>query len=128
MRLIVFATAWVLGISVARGFPAIQPPIWLAYTLAAAIIWLLFTRRLPWWFLASLLAFAAGGFRLSLLPQNSDIAQYNGYSGTITGLVVERPNLREDRVQLRLASETIFVNGQHAETSGLVLVDASAAL
>lgn len=125
MRLIVFASAWVLGISVARVLPAIQPSIWFASTIAAGIIWLLCRRRLPWWILAGLIAFAAGGLRLSLLPQNSDIAQYNGYSGTITGLVVERPNLREDSVQLRLASETIFVNGEHHETSGLVLAEAS---
>ncbi len=124
MRLIVFASAWVLGISVSRVLPAIQPPIWFASALAAGFIWLLFRRRLPWWLLASLLAFAAGGFRLSLLPQSSDIAQYNGYSGTITGLVVARPRFREDRIQLRLASETIFVNGETAATSGLVLVEA----
>ena len=124
MRLIVFASAWVLGISISRVDPAIQPSIWFTSTMAAGIIWLLFRRRLPRLILAGLIAFAAGGFRQSLLPQNSDIAQYNGYSGTITGLVVERPNLREDRVQLRLASETIFVNGKHAETSGLVLVEA----
>ncbi|MCY3914694.1 MAG: ComEC/Rec2 family competence protein [Chloroflexi bacterium] len=124
MRLIVFASAWVLGISVSRVVPAIQPSIWFTSAMAAGIIWLLFRRRLPWWILAGLIAFAAGGFRLSLLPQNSDIAQYNGYSGTITGLVVERPNLREDRVQLRLESETIFVNGKHADTGGLVLVEA----
>lgn len=124
MRLIVFASAWVLGISVSRVLPAIQPSIWLASSLAAGVIWLLFRRRLPWWLLASLLAFAAGGFRLSLLPQSNDIAQYNGYSGTITGLVVERPKLRHDRIQLRLASESIFVNGETAETSGLVLVEA----
>ncbi|MCY4062865.1 MAG: ComEC/Rec2 family competence protein [Chloroflexi bacterium] len=124
MRLIIFASAWVLGISVSRVLPAIQPSIWFASTMAAGIIWLLFRRRLPWWILASLIAFAAGGFRLSLLPQSSDIAQYNRYSGTITGLVVERPKLREDRVQLRLTSESIFVKGEHVETSGLVLVEA----
>ena len=124
MRLIVFASAWVLGISVARVLPAIQPSIWFVPTMAAGIIWLLFRRRLPWWLLASLFAFAAGGFRLSLLPVNSDIAQYNGHSGTITGLVVARPRFREDRIQLRLSSETIFVNGESAETSGLVLVEA----
>lgn len=125
MRLIVFASAWALGISVSRVLPAVQPSIWLASTMAAGIIWLLFKRRLPWWILASLIAFAAGGFRMSLLPQTSHIAQYNGYSGTITGVVGERPKLREDSVQLRLASETIFVNGETAETSGLVLVETS---
>ncbi len=124
MRLIVFASAWVLGICVSRLLPEIQPFIWFALVFAAGIVSLLFRRRLPSWVFASVFAIAAGGFRLSLLPQSSDIAQYNGFSGTITGLVVERPRLREDSIQLRLASESIFVNGEHAETSGLVLVEA----
>ena len=124
MRLILFASAWVLGISVCRVLPAIQPSIWLASILAGGVVWLLCRRRLRWWAVASLLAFAAGGFRQSLLPQSSDIASYNGFSGTISGLVVAQPKLREDRIQLRLSSETIFVNSRLHETSGLVLVEA----
>jgi len=124
MRLIIFASAWVLGISASRVFPAIQPSIWLASIIAAGIAWLLFRRRLAWWILASLIAFVAGGFRQSLLPHSSDIAQYNGYSGTITGLVISQPKLRQDRIQLRLSSETIFVNSELTETSGLVLIEA----
>jgi len=124
MRLIIFASVWVLGISASRVFPAIQPSIWLASIIAAGIAWLLFRRRLAWWILASLIAFVAGGFRQSLLPHSSDIAQYNGYSGTITGLVISQPKLRQDRIQLRLSSETIFVSSKLTETSGLVLIEA----
>ncbi len=124
MRLIVFAAAWALGISVSRALPALQPSIWLASIITAGIAWLLFRRHLAWWILASLIAFAAGGFRQSLLPHSSDIAQYNGYSGTITGLVISQPKLRQDRIQLRVESETIFVNNESTETSGLVLVEA----
>ncbi|MYE26542.1 MAG: DUF4131 domain-containing protein, partial [Chloroflexi bacterium] len=63
-------------------------------------------------------------FRQSLAPASSEIAAYNGHSGTITGLVVSQPKLREDRVQFRLASENIFANSELTGTSGLVLVEA----
>ena len=123
MRLIVFATAWALGITLARVFPALEPPSWFAFTAAAGIAWLLFRRRLAWWLLAGVFAFFAGGFRQSLVPASSDIARYNGYSGTISGVVVSEPAARGDRLQLRVASETIFVNSERIETSGLVLIE-----
>lgn len=130
MRLMIFAAAWALGISASRALSAIQPSVWLTVAIVAGIAWLCLRRRLAWWVLAGLCAFSAGGFRQSLLPQSSDIAQYNRYSGTIAGLVVSQPKLREDQIQLRLDSETIFVNNQKSETSGLVLVetDPSAAI
>ncbi len=124
MRLIIFAAAWVLGISIARLLPSLAPSIWLALMIAAVIAGLLLRQRVAWWILAVLVALPAGGFRQSLLPQGSDIARHNGFSGTITGLVASQPRLRGDRIQLRLDSETIFVNSQLHETSGLVLVEA----
>ena len=93
----------------------------LTFAIAA---WLLLRRRLAWWIFASLVAFAAGGFRQSLLPQSSDIARYNGFSGTISGEVVSRPRLRGDSIQLLVASRTIYVNSQLFDTSGLVLIEA----
>lgn len=113
-----------MGISLSGTLPASQPSIWLASLIAACIAWLVFRRRAAWWILAGMVALAAGGFRQSLLPQSSDIAQYNGYSGAITGLVVTQPRLRQDKIQFRLASETIFVNSKSHATNGLVLVEA----
>ena len=124
MRLIIFASAWVLGISSSRFLPTVDSSFWLAALIGCLCTGLLFRRRLAWWILIGLAAFSAGGFRQSLLPISSDIADYNGYSGTITGIVIAEPDLREDRVQLRLASETIFVNSELIETSGLILVEA----
>ncbi len=124
MRLIIIAAAWVIGISIARVLPASQPSIWFTSLLAACIAWLVFRRRAAWWILAGLVALSAGGFRQSLLPQSSDIARYNGFSGAITGLVASQPRPRLDKIQLRLASETIFVNSKLHATSGLVLVEA----
>ena len=124
MRLIIFAAAWALGISASRALSPIQPSAWLTLIIVTGIAGLLLRRRLAWWVLAGAIAFAAGGFRQSLIPHSSDIAQYNGHSGTIAGLVVTQPKMREDKIQLRLESETIFVNNQRSETDGLVLVEA----
>jgi len=124
MRLIVLVCAWVLGISIARSLPAAEIAYWTAALIISSVAGLLLRRRLPWWFLVSLAAFCAGGARQSLLPGNSDVANYNGYSGAVSGIVVAEPGLREDRIQLRLASESIFVNSETIQTSGLVLVEA----
>jgi len=124
MRLIIFAAAWALGISAARALSSIQPSAWLTLIIVTGIAGLLLRRCLAWWIPVGLIAFAAGGFRLAALPNSSDIARHNGHSGTILGLVVSQPKLREDKIQLRLESETIFVNNQLSETSGFVLVEA----
>lgn len=124
MRLIFIAAAWATGISLSRVLPASLPAIWLASLIAACIASLVFRRRAARWILAGLVALVAGGFRQSLLPQSSDIARHNGFTGAITGLVVSQPRLRQDKIQFRLASESIFVNSKYNLTSGLVLVEA----
>lgn len=123
MRLIVFAAAWAVGISISSVLPADPPYVWLAAFVIALCAWLAFRQRIAWWLLASLIAVFAGGFRQSLAPTSSDIAAYNGYSGTVTGLVVSEPRFREERIQLRLASDTIFANSEQTATSGLILVE-----
>ncbi|MDE2638515.1 MAG: ComEC/Rec2 family competence protein [Chloroflexota bacterium] len=124
MQLIVFSSAWAVGISVSRVLLAMPPSFWFAAFAVSLCGGLVFRRRVAWWIFASLIAFFAGGFRQSLAPASSEIAAYNGHSGTITGLVVSQPRLREDRVQFRLASENIFTNSELTGTSGLVLVEA----
>ncbi|MCY3979528.1 MAG: ComEC/Rec2 family competence protein, partial [Chloroflexi bacterium] len=103
---------------------AMPPSFWFAAFAVSLCGGLVFRRRVAWWIVASLIAFFAGGFRQSLAPASSEIAAYNGHGGTITGLVVSQPRLREDRVQFRLASENIFANSELTGTSGLVLVEA----
>ena len=123
MRPIILVCAWVLGVSIARALPPVEFTFWIAALVISCLVGLLFRRQLPWWFLVSLAALSAGGVRQSLLPNSSDVANYNGYSGTITGIVVAEPALREDSIQLRLASESIFVNSDTFATSGLVLAE-----
>ncbi len=121
MRLIVFASAWAVGISISRVLPALLPSLWFAAIAVSLCGGLVLRRRVAWWILVSVVAFVAGGFRQSLAPTSSDIAAYNGQSATVTGLVVSEPRLRGVRVQFRLDSEKIFVNSELTSTSGLVL-------
>ena len=125
MRLILVTLAWVLGISLARALPAIETIHWLgavvAFALALAVSR---SRPVPGRLLLLPLILAAGGARQTLLPRTSELAAFNGFSGTITGIVVDEPRYRDDRVQLRLAVETVFVNGETISTSGLVMVEA----
>lgn len=125
MRLIYITVAWALGISLARALPEAATLHWIG-ALAACGLALAICRarqapsRLP----LLLLMLAAGGARQSIVPRTSDIAAFNGFSSTITGVVVDEPRYREDRVQLRLAAESVYANSQTVSTSGLVLVEA----
>ena len=129
MRLIVITVAWVLGISLARALPDVETLHWIGALAACALaLAVARSRPAPGKTLLLLLILAAGGARQSILPRTSDIAAYNGYSGTITGVIVDEPRYREDRVQLRLEAATVFVNSQTVSTSGLVLVEAARGL
>ena len=134
MRPIILACAWALGISVARFLPSIESSVWLAALIGSISAAMLFRRKSICWVLVSFAAITAGGLRQSLAPLSSEIAKYNGYSGTVTGLVVAEPARRtgrlavpasEDRIIFQLASENIFVNSETFDVSGLVLVEAN---
>lgn len=125
MRLIFITVAWVLGISLSRALPEVDTLHWIgALVVCALALALTRSKRTPGKLLLLLLILAAGGARQSVLPRASDIASYNGYSGTITGVVIDEPRFREDRVQLRLEAETVFVNSETVATSGLALIEA----
>ncbi len=128
MRLLYITIAWALGLSLARALPEIETLHWIAALLACGLaLALTRSRQLPGKLLLSLLIMAAGGARQTLIPRASGIAAFNGFSGTVTGLVIDEPRYREDRVQFRLEAETIFVNGATTPTSGLALVEADRA-
>lgn len=125
MRLIIITVSWVSGISLSRASPSIETQIWFAAAFACAVLGLLaYRRRFLRKILLILLLFAAGGARQSILPGTSEIAAFNGYSGTLTGIVIDEPVVRDDRIQLRLKTEAVFVNSRTVSTSGLVLVEA----
>lgn len=127
MRLVFVTVAWVLGISLVslvRSSPLSDLSIWLVCVAVALAITAKRSFHRSHWLVFALVAFTAGAARQSAVPQFSDIAQYNGNTGTITGIIIIEPDIRDDRIQLRLQAESIFVNNQTFTTSGQVLVEA----
>lgn len=123
MRLILVAVFWVSGISLARHFVSLSFSSWLILAVAATISAFLLRQHRHRWFAIALAAFAIGGLRQVSVPRSSDISQYNGNSGTITGLVVAEPVIRDDRAQLRVQVDAIYVRNNWIETSGIALVE-----
>lgn len=126
MRLVFIALGWVLGLALAADHPVLTPLFWLGLLVSGgAAFWLTRSRsryRL-WWIV--LLAFALGGWRAALIPRESPIAAFNGTGGlTIEGIVIAEPDVRDDRVLLRVEAETVTRVGQTTPTSGRVLVEA----
>lgn len=124
MRLVYLTLGWVTGIVIASMFSALVPLFWwILLAMSASLAY--FSRGTPYlWLMLTLLTFAFGGYRYAFVPQTSDIAQYNHLgAATVTGQVVQAPDRRDDRVQVRLSAETIQVGGTVRETSGLVLVN-----
>ena len=124
MRLITFVVSWVLGISLARALPTIEVEFWIASCIPLALLAFALRRHHLRWLFIVLLAIAAGGWRQSIVPRSSDLAAYNGFTGTIVGKVIAEPDVRDDRIQLRVEAESVFANNKLSATSGLVLVEA----
>ncbi len=124
MRLIWFTLAWALGISLARALPSIAMEAWGAAALALLLVAFVSRRRRLLWPLILAAALAAGGCRQTWAPQDSDIARHNGFVVSVNGIVADEPRLRDDRIQIHLQAESIFVNHETLNTSGAVLVEA----
>lgn len=124
MRLITIALGWAAGIVFAAGTQLYAAVPWLVLAGMASLVgWLLWSGMHYRNGTLALLAFALGGLRSSFVAQSSDVAQYNNLGGmTIEGVIVAEPDVRDDRVELRLAAETVTRIGTTVATSGLILV------
>ncbi len=123
MRLIIIAVAWAFGISLARALPATDLlPLAAAMAIAGVAALAMPRKRLRRLCLLALIV-CAGAARQSLVADSSEIAAFNGYSGTITGIIAAEPAERDDRIQLQIEAESVFVNNRTETTSGLVLVE-----
>jgi competence protein ComEC len=125
MRLVYLALGWVIGIVCAATFSTLIPLFWLL-GLGLSI----FATGLGWggrrgWYLLGIVAVFAGGYRYQLVQQSSDLAQYNTVgAATIVGEVVKEPDIRDDRIQIRVQAESINLGVETHATEGLVLVNA----
>lgn len=127
MRLVYIALAWVGGIVIAASFSALIPLFWLCL-LGIGGFAASYTRNTPYfWIFAAVLAFAVGGYRYAFVPNTSDLAQYNEIGGaTIEGVIINEPDVRDDRVQVQVEAETIQFGANIVPSSGRVLVNAPA--
>jgi competence protein ComEC len=124
MRLVYIAIGWSIGILLAAN--NLNNPSWVWLGLAAIsclMVWLTWRDPLLRIGFIILTALMLGGWRISIFPQDSDIAQYNNVGGlTIEGIVTEAPDVRDDRIQFRVAVETVTRLGFVVPSDGLVLV------
>src|SRR5690606_29888208 len=112
MRLVYLAFGWTAGILLAAnhtGGTTVISVIWLGLALLACVsAWLLWSETSQRIAGVTLVAFALGGLRMSLVPATSDIARYNNMGGlTIEGVVVSEPDVRDTQTQVQVAAETI---------------------
>ena len=124
MRIVYLALGWTIGILLAAN--GWLPPVFWLVTMSIMTMLSWWGRGRGWHIIAlAILCFAAGGYRYTLVPQTSNIAQYNNTGGVfIEGVVIAEPDIRDDRVQLRVEAETVAAGSQTFTTSGLVLVNA----
>jgi competence protein ComEC len=124
MRLVYLAIGWSIGIICAANFSGLIPLFWLIGLGVATLITGIGWQRRRGWYLLAFIAFFAGGYRYQLVPQSSDLAQYNTVgSATIVGQVVQEPDIRDDRIQLRVQAESINLGVETYPTAGLLLVN-----
>lgn len=124
MRLIYIGAAWSAGIMCAAEFATLTPVVWIIACLTAGIVLRLLWDTPTYRIIGFIwLAFVLGGLRHSIVPQSSDIAQHNRTGGlTIAGVVIDDPDVRDDRTLLRVRVNRVIRGADEYKTSGLVLV------
>ena len=127
--LIRFGLAWLAGIVLARW---LNLP-WFILVLAAlpplGVLWLY--RQNPRARMGAIIAvgFLGGAFRLLFFQpvfSEGDLAFYNDFPTpvTITGVVVDEPDVRDTYINLRLETESLQLKGSTQPMTGLLLVRA----
>lgn len=124
MRLVLITLGWVIGIILSAQFQTIFWMLGIPASIILSVVLYRFKRSAMWWGIVAL-AFMLGGLRYSFVPRTSDVAFFNGSNGTIEGIVIAEPDVRDDRIQLRVEASTIFANNQTYVVNGVVLVEAS---
>jgi competence protein ComEC len=126
MRLIYIALGWCAGVLLALSDWSLTPSAWLVLALSLAVLLIMMHRVRGYRLLiAAILAFGLGGLRTALNPTTSAVAALNNTGGlTIEGVVVDAPDVRDDRIDFRVDVETVERAGRVELSSGRVLVRA----
>ncbi|MDQ7033814.1 MAG: ComEC/Rec2 family competence protein, partial [Anaerolineae bacterium] len=124
MRLVYIALGWVSGIILAATYSAFIPLFWLSGLGVMVLVTGMGWGARRGWYLLALVALFAGGYRYQFVQQTSDLAQYNTVgAATIIGDIVHEPDIRDDRIQLRVRAESINLGIETHPTDGLLLVN-----
>lgn len=121
MRLVYLTLGWLAGLLLAAQFPVLTVRVWSGLLVASlALLYLIWHTRLRWpWLITVMLL--AGALRLSLLPATAPLAGFNGQSLAAAGVVHAEPEVRDDRLLLRLDITSVFDGVRTTPTSGLLL-------
>lgn len=124
MRLVVIGVAWVVGIWLAAGFVEITPAHWVAVAAGTSFAVWRFRHASDLLLLSvAVLALALAGFRYAIEPRGSEVAALNNIGGVmLEGVVIDDPQIRDDRVQFRVRVDTRVLGDGPVPISGLVLV------
>lgn len=126
MRIIYLALGWTGGILLAANSDHSAPFLWLLLAVmaigGAAASWAHHGQR---WLLLTLLALSLGGFRYALISAGDDLAYFiDGGGLTLTGVITDPPDRRDQRVLLRVEVETVTRGGRYYGVRGIALVEA----
>jgi len=124
MRLVYLTLGWVTGIVIASTFAEVEWRIWWGVmSLMLIVTWITLSSPNVRIITLTVLFFALGGLRYATVPTTSEIANYNNSGGlTLEGIVIDSPDIRDDRIQFQLNSETMTRGAITVDISGKVLV------
>ncbi len=128
MTLIALVTAWVTGIFLASTTDA-PVSIWIGLAVGAFVLAALAGRTRSWrllWLCVALCSLGAGRYAWANHALSDEhIAHYvdRGYV-TLTGVITQDADVRDQHVNLRVEVETLQLRGAATSAEGVVLVQA----
>lgn len=127
MHLIYAAIVWSVALILSYQFPQLQSIYWFIPAVFALVGVFLFRHNKSVRYMAIMFCiFSLGVVRLSIYPQTSEVAQFNNTGGlTVTGVIADDPDIRDDRTLFRLSAEQVQRGADIYTTSGDILVRAN---
>jgi competence protein ComEC len=129
MTLLYLVAAWAAGLFLASTGPETPSAYWIGLAAASLVVAYIIRYNRPWrlgFICLAMFAFGAGRYTWATRPHpDHHIARYadSGYV-TLTGIIDQDADVRENHVNLRIRAESITLNGKPQATEGLVLVQA----
>ena len=127
MRIILWASAWALGILIAQALPFERSHWQFASLVSLALLWLTWRSTWRWFFILSFLLML-GAWRSALAPNTSPLTAYAQRGVSLTGQVASLPDRRDTLTQFQLEVESLFDGRETYAVQGKVLVQVERSL